>query len=920
MRPLTFSTTLKWYVQESVIPTAATTQRADRNTSARAFIHSLNILVKYVRLYGFDHTRTQNQFEISWKELQQGLPIAKDGGFLLGVSGDQLLLDGAPLDAGQAERSFAQLLTAAGLASISFSNQVTLEDFGKLVRAFVAGGSKAQDVAAQIKSIFADSKNATIKINEVKFIAADPTTGEISIAAQLAAQALGPEFKDWLNDPQKLLQLIAAAQGASKVGGEGTGVGGGGGGTGVAGGGGSAPGPGGGVGSGAAPGEPVPLQEQEIVQAIRLLTQFGQAGVGGDAGPEVLQTELSKADPNVRLNLQLLLEKLVAKEPQKGSDTPLLMKAAEHMAIQFALERFRRGDVKVNAVHQMLEQMSRQMDTLRKILRIQEEKMGKAGILVESHSDLLDRMFWAEVPDEGKKTVLLSNDAHCVPPRNIRQFVEVLLQRGDKETIIKILSNYAAYVGAKEVEPRRKAAIGLSQLADLFAAPGVDLVGAAVLKVARALGRETDPETQNLLGAAFVRVSSEATQRKQYGALKRVCAAMVHVAKTRPVLSAELRTRIGVENRLPEFIEDAASTPEPQAELVSVLRRTCPATIEHLAERFCRCVRREECDHMVELARQLGPVAIQQMREILRVGPERPAAAVAGLLSRLSPSILLEFLPMRLKGWSRFYHDLVVRHIAYGAAPDRGRTMLELLEHLDPFVLPQALDEIGMSGDPSTVAPLMAMAGDGPATGRSPLLQVKAVEALGRLRATEAIPLLRGLIEAKKMWKWANHRELRVACAQAVAKIDPRFASQIMSEAGLTPAELAIAPLDFAPASPWVRQRRYERVVLQKALSATISNAWGKSRILVRELSLGSGVGTKEDNLRIGSEANVDISVGVRHIRGYVMLRRARMTEVGFELVDTDLDSRYRLRTVLMETLAQARQAEQAEWDGQRKS
>ena len=866
-----------------------------------------------MRLYGFDHTRTQNQFEISWKELQQSLPIAKDGGFLLGVSGDQLLLDGAPLEAGQAERSFAQLLTAAGLASISFSTQVTLEDFGKLVRAFVAGGSKAQDVAAHIKNTFADVKNSTIKINEVKFIAADPTTGEISIAAQLAAQTLGPEFKDWLNDPQKLLQLIAAAEGASKGGGNGAAV--------PAGGGGSAaPGWGAGPASGAASGEPVPLQEQEILQAIRLLTRFGEAGATPEAAPELLQTEFSQADPKVRLNLQQLLEKLVAKEPQKGSDTPLLMKAAEHMAIQFALERFQRGDVKVNAVHQMLEQMSRQMENLRKILRMQEEKMGKAGMLVESHADLLDRMFWAEVPDEGKKTVLLSGDAHCVPPRNIRQFVEVLLERGDKETAIKILKNYATYLAGKDSEPRRKAAIGVSQLADLFAAPGVDLVGAAVLKLAKALGRETDPETQNLLGAAFVRFGSEATQRRQYGALKRVCAAMVHVAKTRPVLSAELRTRVGVENRLPEFIEDAVSIPEPRPELVSVLRRTCPATIEHLAERFCRCVRREECDHMVELAGQLGPLALQQMREVLRVGPERPAAAVVGLLSRLSTSILLELLPMRLKGWSRFYHDLVVRHIAYGAAPDRGRTLLEILEHLDPLVLPQALDEIGMSGDSSTVAPLMAMAGDGPATGRSPLLQVKAVEALGRLRATESIPLLRGLIEAKKMWKWANHRELRVACAQAVARIDPRFASQIMSEAGLTPAELAIAPLDFAPASPWVRQRRYERVVLGKALPATISNAWGKSRILVRELSLGSGVGTKEDNLRIGSEANVDISLGVRHIRGYVMLRRARMTEVGFEMVDTDLDSRYRLRTVLVETLAQAKQADLPEWDGKRKS
>ena len=52
-----------------------------------------------------------------------------------------------------------------------------------------------------------------------------------------------------------------------------------------------------------------------------------------------------------------------------------------------------------------------------------------------------------------------------------------------------------------------------------------------------------------------------------------------------------------------------------------------------------------------------------------------------------------------LPEWNRFYHDIVVRQIAYGAALDRGRTLVELLEILDPLVLPQAIDEIGMSGD-----------------------------------------------------------------------------------------------------------------------------------------------------------------------------------------------------------------------------
>jgi hypothetical protein len=175
------------------------------------------------------------------------------------------------------------------------------------------------------------------------------------------------------------------------------------------------------------------------------------------------------------------------------------------------------------------------------------------------------------------------------------------------------------------------------------------------------------------------------------------------------------------------------------------------------------------------------------------------------------------------------------------------------------------------------------------------------------------------LLEAKKMWKWIHPRELRIAAAQALAKIDPRYASQVMSDTGLSPGELAIAPLDSAPACPWVRQRRYERIVLRKALAATISSSWGKSSILIRELSLGGGMGTKEDNLRVGSEANIDISVGVRHIRGQVLLRRARVNEVGFEIVSTDLESRYRLRGLLMETVERAPEMKESEWSGDRK-
>jgi hypothetical protein len=907
----------------------ASTFHANRAASARAFVHSLNILIKYARMYGYDHKRTEAQFEITWNELQQGLPTAGDGGFLLGVSDNKLLLDGVPLETGQVERSFGQLLSTAGLASLHFSKDVTIEDFTRLVRAFTLAGSKAQDVSKQIKeALSGGSRQSTIKINEVKFVAADPLTGDISVAAQIAAQTLGPEFKQWLNDPQKLLQLIAAAEGAN------SGGGGQGGGTAVPFGSvpsvpghwvaGPEPGSGAGAGTGTAPaweGGVVPLQEAEVVQAIRLLTRFGQVQGDPSARPEDLQKELGETDPNTRLNLQQLLGSLAAKATaEQQEDTPLLMKAAEHMAIRFALERYSKGEVKVNAVHQMMEHMSRQMDSLRQILKLQEDKMNKAGILVESHADILDRMFWAEVPESGKKTVLLSNEAPCVPPRNLRQFVEVLLDRDDKQTSAEILDNYSGCLGTKDVEARRKTAIGLSQLADLYARLGGESMGGAIRKVTEQLCVEKDAELQSLLSAAFVRLSQEASEARNYQAVNAVCAGMEMLLQQRPVLVNDLRPRVGVENRIPEFIEEALRDEKVPADLLVVLRRTSQSGAEHLADRFFRCMRRDECDRMVELVKEMGSPALTQLREILRTGQPRQASAVVGILSRLDVGTLLELLPMRLPEWNRFYHDIVVRQIAYGAAPDRGRTLLELAEVLDSVVLPEAIDEIGMSGDLTAAPPLLAMARPGESASRSPFVQLKSIESLGRLRDTEALSQLREIVEAKKTFGWVHHRELRIAAAQSLSKTDPRYSSQILSDSGIEPAELAIAPLDTAPACPWVRQRRYERMVLSRTVSATIGSSWGKSRILIRELSLGGGMGTKEDNLRIGSEADLEISLGMRSkIRAHVLLRRARVNEVGFEIVNADLESRYRLRRLLVEAINRAPQKKEQEWSGERK-
>src|ERR1700716_2793508 len=211
---------------------------------ARGFVHSLNILLKFARLYEFGHARTAAQFETAWKELRGALDDSGGGGVLLGASGTQILLDGVPLGSAAGERSFAQLLITSGIASIHFAPTLTQPQLARFVRAFPSGNSKPSSIAEQLKSALAGE--TSIKVNEIRYVAEDSSVAGIKVAAQLTAKVLGAhgdKFKDFFEDPNKLLQMILAAESSR-------GGGGGGGGAGGPGHGSGAPGPGFGLGGG----------------------------------------------------------------------------------------------------------------------------------------------------------------------------------------------------------------------------------------------------------------------------------------------------------------------------------------------------------------------------------------------------------------------------------------------------------------------------------------------------------------------------------------------------------------------------------------------------------------------------------------------------------------------------------------------
>jgi hypothetical protein len=1198
-----------------------------RPAAARAFVRSLNILLKFARMYDFGHPRTVKQFETGWSELRIALGSGSENeaGVLLGVSGDQLLLDGTPLESAAAEKSFAKMLSSAGIASIHFSPKVTQASLARFVRGFPTGtGAKPVQLAEQLKAALQGDPH--IHVNEVCFVPADSAVAKSTIAAQLAARTLGlnSEKSDELfNDPERLLQLIIAAEGTQGsgsgpkvggLGGNGDGDGDGNGGSGGYGSGGSGSGSGygfegsgsgrgngfesaggegqatggygnggtgsgsdGGGGNGSGPGY-YANEPSEVVRGV--LASHGESGEGGDglrvsgpvssvhgseggtghgastssgtwnivggdgagtplepdaggfwfnkdgakqsatdgqgsgsrisggapinganfssesrssdfgtwnivggseegtpldpnaggfwlnkenskgsgstprglsgevsvtgsqgstgsarntasggtgSGPNVsgrgpggtgrggglssppsgsggtaatgqntggnrgggtrnpggsgaqawkvpggsgsetgeasrwgnatagirgsrtargsapgsmavetglmtlhedelkgilqvlaqiarttdpskdkidpasFQSRLSTLPRRARFTVSQALSALAAQAPSETSDQPTLMKLAEHIAIRFALESYEKGDIEVNAVRQVLDEMSTELDGLRKILGVYEEKMARHGIETQSHVDLLAQQFWAQVGDEKKKAVLESSEAWCVPPAKIREYVEGLMERGETEAAENTLRNYANCITNKSSEQRRQTSTGLSELAGLYAKSDERLLMDTIRKVGVQLAEERDSELQSLVGAAFVRLSQEAATKRSYPAIQRAVELVEYVESERPGLGNNLRPRIAIENRLPEFIEEALKAGNVPNGLADLLRRMPAPASEHLAGRFSRSGFREDCDLLISMMETLGPDGLQHLREQLRKGGPVEVTEAIGILTRLDADLVVEVLPGRMSEWKRTTHDRVVRQISSSGGSERGRLLLTIFDSLDSLIRPLALDEIGMSGEQGSDMRLLRLAeGDLPKDGTG-YLRLKAIEALGRLRTGGAEVVLRKIAEARKAFRWANPSELRLVAVQAMEKIDPEWIRNFIPRSGLSVAELSIEPLDADPNSSAIRQRRYPRLRLERAVSGMTTNLKENCRLDIPELTLGGGVAICDQSLHPGSLITMKLNTGQKPLKAQTIVRDANTQARAFELVEIDLDERAKLRKLLVQ-------------------
>jgi hypothetical protein len=232
-------------------------------------------------------------------------------------------------------------------------------------------------------------------------------------------------------------------------------------------------------------------------------------------------------------------------------------------------------------------------------------------------------------------------------------------------------------------------------------------------------------------------------------------------------------------------------------------------------------------------------------------------------------------------------------------APERGRLLEKFYDLLSASVLPEVVDELGMSGDRCTVPRLMRIVEKECSQPAEPYLQIKAIEALGRLREPKAVALLRPLAESKRFWRWKHPREVRITAVQALKKIDPEWAQRFLPQCGLSDADLQMTALDPDPETPWLRQRRYARVNIPNPLNGVVHPAQSHHRVFVQQLSLGGGVASSQCLVKAGTTVPLDFKMGMHSIRARVLVREARPQELGFEMVEINNKDRCRLRRPL---------------------
>lgn len=656
-------------------------------------------------------------------------------------------------------------------------------------------------------------------------------------------------------------------------------------------------------------GAPIPLPNvDDLTSALRLLSRLAlpleaARGLSPEEAARAIHHALEEAS---RDTVHLLLSAISQHGPRETeSPQPYLLRLSENLIFEFLGGEFSSGMLKPAAVRPAFNRMADVLVASGGYSGPHSSQHLSAlatAWSAEAHRERLLEKFWLEIPPREKASVLRGPDIWCVPCPALRQTLSQLADSGadaPRREARSILLNYARRLEMPEAGIRRSVAAGLNELSSIVESLWPNQIPDDLSKGSmKALAEENTPETAALLAAFVEALGRVAVTRGDYSGFEAI---LVELEKApRETRFEHLRTlahRLVAQDRWLLLVDAALANRPLDPALPRLLQRDPERLLDRLTLLLTEPRGFELIPPMARLLRVIGVPVLSLLETRLYEARKQRVTAAIRLLAAADPDRLLRGLPRAMGSWEWNLQDLAVNELArpanFGSAQATAFVFSSVLSEAHPLVVPMMLDSIGLAQESSAVPLLMEIAAGAHEILRDQFVRIKAIEALGRMRASEAADLLHKLAEKREGLAYAEPLGLRAAAEDALALLEDLPSSARVRAAYESAAQSS---------SSFVVPRRYTRVPLESPLRAHVEG--GHTGLMrVKTISLGGAYLETPRKLSIGDSIKLEVRAGLRKIHFTAIVRNIGPDGSGVEFVHMRDEDREKLRKLVQRHL-----------------
>lgn len=649
---------------------------------------------------------------------------------------------------------------------------------------------------------------------------------------------------------------------------------------------------------------------EELTPALRLLARLTPplelaAGASAQDSARAIHATLAEAE---RSTVRLLVTAVNDQPPREGElPQPYLIRLSEALIFQFVHSEFvarrlnpvdlrplfdRLGDDLVTAGGYTGPHSSQHLTTL------------AAHWAAETYRDSLVQRFWIDLAPREKSNVLRGGQIWCVPVASLQHTLEQLADAGadaSRREARLILLNYVRCLENENVLARRAAAAGLGELQELTERFWPHQLPEELSRnVLRALRTEKVPEIAALLAALIENLARLAVDCSDFAAFESILVDLEQAPRdSEHAHLAALAGALVAEDRWLLLVDAALANRALDPVLPRLLHRDPERLLDRLSLILTEPQGPEVLPAMARLLRVMGVPVLGLLETRLFEARRQRVSAAVKMLAAADAERLVRSLPRALPSWDWSIQDLAISELARPAnqasSTQAAFAFLAVLADANPLVVPMMIDQIGMAQELTAVPQLIQIAAGKHEALRDVFIRIKSIEALARLRAEEAAPVLRGIIHDRSGLVYVEPAGLRAAAEEALEVIENN-----PSSTRLRAAYEAVERSGLAYSVP----RRYARIPLASPLNAQIAGSQ-PAIVRVRTISLGGAYLESDRRLAVGDSIKLEIRSGLKRIHSTAVVRNIGPAGGGIEFVHMKEDDREKLRRLVRRHLTE---------------